>query len=405
MKTTTGSKAGRGTVHSPPKQQHVSNGHASKNSVNKKPVSNKSPNHQSPRQTGQPAGTKFGPKGRKTAIPRGPDARLQGADQERQQEYQQKQEKRSSHENGIATWLKAPADSTFETYISNLAPSGRSAIQSLLNRCASILDAKRTAKTYPWHQLTYAKVARLRSELIRHGYAVASVNMALAALRSLANTAFNMDLLDAAELTRIRAVKRVRGESRRKGRSLDKDEIRAMLSAIASYEHKGRRARDKAILMVACGAGLRAAELVALDIDDYVVEDGELLVRLGKGRKFRSVHVAKRVCTALNGWIKLRGQDPGPLFCKISRAGTLAYTALSKEGLSSILDEMRRYAEVAKFTPHDLRRTFITQLLDSGVDINVVRQLAGHSEISTTARYDCRGEGTKISASRGFCCW
>ena len=401
MKTTTGSKAGRGTVQQPPNRQHASSRRPSKNTISKKPVSNKSPNHQSPRQTGQPAGNKTGPKGRKTAIHRSPDARISGIDQEWEQEHQ----KHSSHEKAAATWLYAPVDSVFETYISNLAPSGRSAIQSLLNRCARILDSKLTAKTYPWHQLTYAKVARLRSELIRHGYAVASVNMALAALRSLANTAFNMDLLDAAELTRIRAVKRVRGESRRKGRSLTKDEIRAMLSAIASYEHKGRRARDKAILMVACGAGLRAAELVALDIDDYVVEDGELLVRLGKGRKFRSVHVAKRVCTALNSWIKLRGQEPGPLFCKISRAGTLAYTALTKEGLSSILDEMRRYADVAKFTPHDLRRTFITQLLDSGVDINVVRQLAGHSEISTTARYDCRGEGTKILASRSFSCW
>lgn len=254
MKTTTGSNAGRGTVQQPPKQQQISN----------RNVSDKSPNHQSPRKTGQPAGTKAGPKGRKTAILRHPDAGFRGIDQERRQEHQ----KRTSHENVAETWLHAPADNVFETYISNLAPSGRSAIQSLLNRCASILDAKHRAKTYPWHQLTYAKVARLRSELIRHGYAVASVNMALAALRSLANTAFNMGLLDAAELTRIRAVKRVRGESRRKGRSLAKDEIRAMLIAVASHEHKGRRARDKAILMVACGAGLRAAELVALDIDD-----------------------------------------------------------------------------------------------------------------------------------------
>lgn len=396
MKTTTRSKAGRGAVHSPPNRQHVSN-----KAVSKRTVSNQSPNHQSPRQTGQPAGTKTGPKGRKPVNNREAGSRFPDIDQERRHEHQ----KRTYHESAAATWLHAPIDSVFETYISNLAPSGRSAIQSLLNRCASILDPKHRAKSYPWHQLTYAQVARLRSELIRHGYAVASVNMALAALRSLANTAFNMDLLDAAELTRIRAVKRVRGESRRKGRSLAKDEIRAMLSAVANYEHKGRRARDKAILMVACGAGLRAAELVALDIEDYVVEDGELLVRLGKGRKFRSVHVAKRVCTALNSWIRLRGQDPGPLFCKISRAGTLAYTALTKEGLSSILDEMRRHAEVVKFTPHDLRRTFITQLLDSGVDINVVRQLAGHSEISTTARYDCRGEGTKISASRSFSCW
>ncbi|MNI89369.1 Tyrosine recombinase XerD [compost metagenome] len=60
---------------------------------------------------------------------------------------------------------------------------------------------------------------------------------------------------------------------------------------------------------------------------------------------------------------------------------------------------------MARFTPHDMRRTFITRLLEQGVDINTVRQLAGHSDISTTTRYDCRGEEMKISASKCIRCF
>jgi site-specific recombinase XerD len=52
-----------------------------------------------------------------------------------------------------------------------------------------------------------------------------------------------------------------------------------------------------------------------------------------------------------------------------------------------------------------MRRTFITRLLEQGVDINTVRQLAGHSDISTTTRYDCRGESMKVSASKRIRCF
>ena len=57
-----------------------------------------------------------------------------------------------------------------------------------------------------------------------------------------------------------------------------------------------------------------------------------------------------------------------------------------------IIKQRSEQAGIDRVRPHDLRRTFVTQLLDAGVDINTTRQLVGHSDIQTTARYDCRDQ-------------
>lgn len=82
-----------------------------------------------------------------------------------------------------------------------------------------------------------------------------------------------------------------------------------------------------------------------------------------------------------------------------------AITAGPSTSLPLLLAQLREAAGVDYFTPHDLRRTFITQLLEQGTDLNVVRQLAGHADIATTTRYDYRGRGMLDRASRAFCCW
>ena len=292
----------------------------------------------------------------------------------------------------------------FDAYTGGLAPSGRRGIISLLNRSASILKCGADAADYPWEQLNYAAVAKLRAALLNDGYAVASVNMALSALRGVAQTAFNLNCMDAEMLARIRSVKRISGDIQRKGRALDKQEIRALIHATKQHPQPVRRYRDTAIVLTLCGTGLRAGELVKLERRDY--DNGILTVRQGKGRKYREIHVADAVDKAIRAWLKVSvNEAENALFSRIQRNGKTASQPLTTTGLTGILVELQHTSGIARFTPHDMRRTFITRLLEQGVDINTVRQLAGHSDISTTTRYDCRGESMKISASQQLKCW
>lgn len=292
----------------------------------------------------------------------------------------------------------------FDAYISGLAPSGRRGITSLLNRSASILKRGVDAEDYPWEQLNYAAVAKVRTALLDDGYAVSSVNMALSALRGVAQTAFNLNCMNAEMLARIRSVKRVSGDIQRKGRALDKQEIRALIQAAKQHPQPVRRYRDAAIVLTLCGTGLRAGELVKLERRDY--DNGILTVRKGKGCKYREIHVADAVGKAIRAWLKVSANEAeNALFSRIQRNGKTATQPLTTTGLTGILAELQQTAGIARFTPHDMRRTFITRLLEQGVDINTVRQLAGHSDISTTTRYDYRGESMKAKASQSLRCW
>ena len=292
----------------------------------------------------------------------------------------------------------------FDAYINGLAHSGRRGITSLLNRSAGILKRGADAAGYPWEQLNYAAVAKVRAALLDDGYAVSSVNMALSALRGVAQTAFNLNCMDAETLARIRSVKRISGDIQRKGRALDKQEIRALIHSAKQHPQPARRCRDTAIVLTLCGTGLRAGELVKLERRDY--DKGILTVRQGKGRKYREIHVADAVDRAIRAWLKVSANEAeNALFSRIQRNGKAATQPLTTTGLTGILAELQQTSGIARFTPHDIRRTFITRLLEQGVDINPVRQLAGHSDISTTTRYDCRGESMKISASKRIRCW
>lgn len=292
----------------------------------------------------------------------------------------------------------------FDAYIGGLAPSGRRGLTSLLNRSASILKRGADAADYPWEQLNFAAVAKVRAGLLDDGYAVSSVNKALSALRGVAQTAFNLNCMNAETLARIRSVKRVSGDIQRKGRALDKSEIRALIQAAKQHAQPVRRCRDTAIVLTLCGTGLRAGELVKLERRDY--DNGILTVRQGKGRKYREIHVADAVDKAIRAWLKVNANEAeNALFCRIQRNGKAASQSLTTTGLTGILAELQMTSGIARFTPHDMRRTFITRLLEQGVDINTVRQLAGHTDISTTASYDHRGDEAKIMASQRLRCW
>jgi integrase len=102
---------------------------------------------------------------------------------------------------------------------------------------------------------------------------------------------------------------------------------------------------------------------------------------------------------ALGDWIRVRGGDPGPLFCRVNKGGRITMRRMTDQAVLHILHRRATEAGVSPFSPHDLRRSFISDLLDAGADISTAQQLAGHSNVQTTARYDRRGEATKRKAA------
>jgi len=148
--------------------------------------------------------------------------------------------------------------------------------------------------------------------------------------------------------------------------------------------------RDRAALELLYGSGLRAAELVGLDLDD--LDLGRRLVRVrGKGGKERVVPFGHPAVAAIRAYLPARAgwraaaadRDPGePLFVN-QRGGRL-----SDRSLRRIVDAaVHRIASIHHLHPHTLRHAFATHLLEAGMDLRAIQELLGHASLSTTQRY------------------
>ncbi|MFI5398375.1 MAG: tyrosine-type recombinase/integrase [Candidatus Binatia bacterium] len=116
--------------------------------------------------------------------------------------------------------------------------------------------------------------------------------------------------------------------------------------------------------------------------------------------KFARQHYASNGSKeALDAWVMARGGEPGPLFVPINKGGNMSLRGMTDHAVWKMVQKRAAEAGVKKFSPHDLRRSFCSDLLDMGADIAVGQQLAGHSNIATTARYDRRGEKAKQKAA------
>ena len=178
----------------------------------------------------------------------------------------------------------------------------------------------------------------------------------------------------------------------KKPRSLPKairlDEVEGLIE-LPENTLLGRR--DRAILETLYGAGLRISELVGLDIDDVDLEEGNLLVRSGKGSKGRRVPIGRAARTAVGDYltasrpelVRRAKRAPGGALFLNARGGRL-----SRQGCWKILKDYARTAGLDdKVSPHTLRHSFATHMLDAGADIRVVQELLGHASLSTTQVY------------------
>jgi integrase/recombinase XerD len=283
-------------------------------------------------------------------------------------------------------------------YLAHLAPGSRRTMREALTIIAGLLTSGRcTVETLAWDQLRYQHTAAIRAVLAER-YQPATANKMLAALRGVLKEAWRLEQMSAEDYHRARDIPSVRGSALPSGRALSRGELRALFQACAQDASAAGR-RDAALLAVLYGGGLRRSEATALDTADYDAETGALIVRSGKGHKDRTAYATNGAKDALDDWLAVRGVDPGPLFVPVDKAARLYLRRMTAQAILCILHKRAEEAGVKTFSPHDLRRTFISDLLDLGADISTVQRLAGHANVTTTARYDRRDEGTKRQAS------
>jgi len=147
-------------------------------------------------------------------------------------------------------------------------------------------------------------------------------------------------------------------------------------------------ARDRAILELLYASGVRVSELTGLDLDDLDLSDGMMRV-LGKGKKERMVPIGSKAITAIRVYLRRRADlEPRP-----GRGGDALFlnfrgTRLNVRSVRRIVDRyIRQCAIVRKVSPHTLRHSFATHLLDAGADLRSIQELLGHVSLSTTQKY------------------
>jgi len=277
-----------------------------------------------------------------------------------------------------------------------LSETGRRTQQQALDTIAGLLTGNSDCFSCKWGAVRYQHTAAIRAKL-NESYKPATVNKMLSGLRGVLKQAYLLKQISAEDYQRAIMVKSVEGSTLPAGRELSAGEIAALLQ---SCENDATPAgvRDAAIIALLFACGLRREEVTALDVADYEPETGKLVVR-GKRHKERTSYILNGAGRFLADWLTIRGVESGAMFLPINKGGNITNRRMTNQAIYNMLKKRANESGVKEFSPHDLRRTFVSVLLDAGADIATVSKMAGHANIQTTARYDRRPEEAKRKAA------
>jgi integrase/recombinase XerC len=215
------------------------------------------------------------------------------------------------------------------------------------------------------------------AELYRQGQARASVARKVSALRTFVRYLRREGWIDSDPAALAVAPKR----EHKVPAHLSVDEMSRLLDAPDASTPLGRR--DRAILELFYASGIRLSELVALDLEDVDLA-GRMVRVMGKGRKERIVPFNPKAAAALRAWLKDRaGLTAGDALFVNARGGRLTGRSVQRLVARYVRSCSTRFG----ISPHALRHSFATHLLQAGADLRAIQELLGHVQLSTTQRY------------------
>lgn len=293
-------------------------------------------------------------------------------------------------------------------YLDHLASSGRRSMRSLLQQVAQLYRWQGDLESAPWLSLRYRQLAQLRTQLQQAHKSPNTIKTTLAAVRGILRSGFLLGHYPANEWQRIQSIPAETAKRLPAGRSLKATELTRLFKA-CERERSTTGIRDAAVIALMAYAGLRRSEVIALDVSDYDRKTGMLVIRAGKGQKQRQLVLPATAKNYLHRWLACDSVSGGttspsaPLFYRCGKSKSKSTVErISAQMVYGILRRRARDVGIAKCSPHDLRRTFVTRLLELGVDLNTTRQLAGHEQLQTTALYDRRSQKAQQKAMANF---
>jgi integrase/recombinase XerC len=270
----------------------------------------------------------------------------------------------------------------FITYLIAEKNASPYTIKNYRHEIGEFLDFLKEQGIDSWDGVDRYILRRYLAWLQAQGYVKASITRRISELRSFCRYLVREGILDRNPIRTISSPK----VPKRLPNYLDLHEVEALLAAPDAMTPQGQR--DQAIMEVLYASGLRVSELVSLNLRNVDLQHGELRV-WGKGAKERVALLGEPACRALKRYTRegrsqliKAGRETNALF--LNRLGS----RLSTRSVNNILDKYAKLAGLERrVTPHVMRHTFATHLLDGGADLRTVQELLGHADLSSTQIY------------------
>jgi site-specific recombinase XerC len=230
-------------------------------------------------------------------------------------------------------------------------------------------------------------VTRFRMSLEERGLASSSINQRLAAVRRLAYEAADCGLLSPELAAGIRRVKGAKQLGHRSGNWLTLEQCTTVLNGITGNDLRAKR--DRAMIAVLIGCGLRRAELAGLTVEHIQTRQGHWAIvdLVGKGGHIRTVPMPKWVKDAVDRWLTAARITSGRVFRAISRSGKVWGDGISENVVWHVVSKRCKTGDLERVAPHDLRRTCARLCHCAGGELEQIQFLLGHSSVLTTERY------------------
>jgi len=278
--------------------------------------------------------------------------------------------------------ISEPCQQWLDKFLLHLQVERGLSLHTIKNYQRQLTEVAKLLGLYEWSGLTPSDIKRVMADAKMSGHSPRSIALRLSALRTFCQYLIDHQQLFSNPVEGIQAPK----QGKPLPKQLSVDEMQQLLNASprSSDDDEGMQLRDVAMFELLYGCGLRLSELTGLNLADCL-KDGTVKV-MGKGSKQRILPLGRHAQKALNVWLKVRPAYASPYESAVFVSKRK--TRISNRQVANRLDKMASEQSLSqKVSPHKLRHSFATHVLESSGDLRAVQELLGHANLSTTQVY------------------